>query len=257
MNLPAYYGEIEWTNNDDLKEKLNKTLIANHISHSGKPDDIVFGCPSGEVCYKHSPVSYKAAREELFGLIHLKGSTTADYSLELFYCDETLTNKDFPHGDGLSPMNIPDSLIVNAEHTWPQSKFTNAYSKEMQKADLHILLPIRSKVNSIRGNHPFGEVVTATNSPCPEAALGKSAEGNVVFEPSDRSKGNVARALFYYSIRYKTKIDATQEAYLKKWNQLDPVDMEEILRNDEVFKIQKDRNPFIDAPELIDNISDF
>jgi deoxyribonuclease I len=221
------------------------------------PDEISFSCPSGKTCFKHSPVSYKVARQHLFGEIHLLGDTTSTYSLQTAYCEKVVTNKDFPANDGLSPMNIPDPKILNAEHTWPQSKFASGFSKETQKSDLNILLPVSSPVNSTRGNHPFGEVVTPTSIPCPLAALGKSAEGSVVFEPADSIKGNVARALFYFSIRYKAKIDPEQEKYLRKWHHQDPVDQEEVERNEMVFEIQKDRNPFIDSPDLVDSVDDF
>ena len=37
----------------------------------------------------------------------------------------------------------------------------------------------------------------------------------------------------------------------------DPVDSDEIERNEYIFSVQKVRNPFIDAPELADEIADF
>jgi len=36
-----------------------------------------------------------------------------------------------------------------------------------------------------------------------------------------------------------------------KWSSEDPVSEKEIIRNNEVYKIQKNRNPFIDNPEYI------
>ena len=41
---------------------------------------------------------------------------------------------------------------------------------------------------------------------------------------------------------------------LLEWNELDPVDALEIQRNRETEKIQGNRNPFIDYPELADSI---
>ena len=41
---------------------------------------------------------------------------------------------------------------------------------------------------------------------------------------------------------------------LMKWHNQDPVSEREIKRNNEVAKIQKNRNPFIDYPELVDYI---
>ena len=48
-----------------------------------------------------------------------------------------------------------------------------------------------------------------------------------------------------------------QEEYLRRWNHLDPVDEEEIARNNAIAKIQGNRNPFIDHPEYADVISNF
>ena len=41
---------------------------------------------------------------------------------------------------------------------------------------------------------------------------------------------------------------------LLKWNDLDPVDQLEINRNNEVYKIQGNRNPFIDNSDYADMI---
>ena len=77
------------------------------------------------------------------------------------------------------------------------------------------------------------------------------------FEPPQRHKGNVARALFYFSVRYRLAISATQEAHLRAWHRKDPVDESEKNRNDLVQEIQGNRNPFIDFPHLVDSIDDF
>jgi deoxyribonuclease I len=48
-----------------------------------------------------------------------------------------------------------------------------------------------------------------------------------------------------------------EEVILKKWNREHPVDAEEADRNDVIAQIQGDRNPFIDHPEMVDQIADF
>ncbi|RYZ68005.1 MAG: nuclease, partial [Proteobacteria bacterium] len=82
-------------------------------------------------------------------------------------------------------------------------------------------------------------------------------QGGHFFEPPDAHKGNVARALFYFSVRYNIKIDPIEENFLKAWNKADPVDQEESGRNEAIMKIQGNRNPFVDFPELADSIGDF
>lgn len=86
---------------------------------------------------------------------------------------------------------------------------------------------------------------------------GYSKESEKVFEPIIEVKGDMARATFYYVTRYKVNLDKNQEAYLREWHKKDPVDAHEIHRNERIFEIQKIRNPFIDKPELVDQIKDF
>ncbi len=205
----------------------------------------------------HSPVSYKRARELIFGFLYLEGTSPQTYEIDTYYCNETLTNADFSTGSQLGPMKIPDNNVVNVEHAWPQSHFTGQFPKGTQKADLHILFPTDSQINSIRGNYPFGKVLTPLQAPCEQAALGVSSEGERVFEPDDVIKGDMARAIFYFSVRYKAKVDKNQEAALREWHEMDPPDQHEIDLNEKIFDIQKNRNPFVDHPEYVDQISDF
>jgi deoxyribonuclease I len=228
-----YYGDVKLSTTKEIKSQLAKILQS------------------------HAPLSYKQARRHLFGDLSLAGTTASTYNVETIYCHQKVTNKDFHTKKALGPMQIPDERVVNAEHSWPQSKFTGQFPKSTQKGDLHILFPVLATVNSIRGNFPYGEVVTPMNAPCNDAALGKSTEGETVFEPADEDKGNVARAIFYFSVRYKAGVTDVQERYLRTWHKLDPVDEDEEARNDAIFEIQNNRNPFIDNPSLVEKVENF
>ncbi len=206
---------------------------------------------------RHVSNVYKTARQQMFGYLYLKGLSFDTYSVTTNYCQITITNQDLSTSSPLSPWQIPDYHVVNTEHSWPQSKFNPEFSESLQKGDLHILFPELSKINSLRKNHPFGVVMSGAISHCPGAALGKSATGRTVFEPHDAVKGNVARALFYFSVRYKHPIDREQEDTLREWHTQDPIDVDEETRNDRVFLIQNNRNPFIDNPAWVEQIQDF
>jgi len=95
----------------------------------------------------------------------------------------------------------------------------------------------------------------------------------MAFEPPDHQKGNVARALFYMDIRYEgfgeepdLLIDdliptsgcdcMSMRSTLRAWHDLDPVDSAEQARNDMVFSLQGNRNPFIDNPQWVHAIWD-
>jgi len=124
---------------------------------------------------------------------------------------------------------------------------------------LHNLFPVSSSANGIRGNIDFGYVDHKTYAPCAESKKGFSKDGGSqkYFEPPDVHKGNVARALFYFSIRYLISINDEEENTLRLWNKLDPVDDTEKEHNERIYEFQKDRNPFVDFPDLVDSISNF
>lgn len=251
--VKAYYASMD--DAKDLKKHLFTILDSYHLPK--EKEDLILPACSESKCYKHTSLTYKSAREYLFGKLHLKGSSKEGFTLETYYCGEILTADDFGSKNELGDMKIPNDKIVNVEHAWPQSHFTHKFPKNVQKTDLHILFPEISKVNSIRGNFPFGDVETPMNEPCKNVAMGISKEKEKVFEPIGEVKGDMARATFYYVTRYNVNLDKNQEAYLRFWHKADPVDQHELDRNEKIFEVQKIRNPYIDMPELVDQIADF
>lgn len=201
-----------------------------------------------EVRRNHHPIGYSAARVKLLGHMAIEQENNKYYVTDV-YCEAEYASP------GLG--KVPSNSIINVEHTWPQSKFGGS-DKGAQKSDLHHLYPTDSQLNSIRGNNPFGEVVQDTqNTKCPQSHIGYDDSGKRVFEPPQNHKGNVARALFYFSIRYNMPISESEEKVLKQWHTMDPVDAEELVRNDQVESYQGNRNPFIDSPDLVNLINNF
>lgn len=203
-------------------------------------------------------LNYREARQILFGELHLE-YREGQYYIKDVYCSEYFGEGDFSDGKGPGPGLIPDHHILNVEHTWPQSRFSKKYPTNQQKTDLHGLFPAWNYVNSVRANLPFAEVDYVTNRPCDLSYRGFAAgePEQEAFEPPDEHKGNVARALFYFSTRYELPIDDREEAFLRDWHVEDPVDLLEIDRAERIYEIQGTRNPFIDHPELVDTIEDF
>jgi deoxyribonuclease-1 len=237
--------------NDVLKQTLFKVLSDYHTRRNGKNDEL--GCKSNGKCYKHQSVGYRGARKVLFGKIHLQEDSRG-YFVKDVYCRKEFTQRQ----TNIGPNVIPNSNVLNCEHTWPQSKFTSRFSKDMQKSDLHHLYPTDSKANSIRGNHNFADVDGwEAYDGCDASRTGSAKRNGSRFEPPMEHKGNVARALFYFSVRYQIQIPDSEEKYLREWHELDPVDAEERERNEWIQKVQGNRNPFIDYPQLAENISNF
>lgn len=192
---------------------------------------------------------YSEARALLFEKIDLN-QNNGNFFVKDVYCQ-----KNYDHGVG--PNQIPSDKELNVEHTWPQSRFTNNFPAKTQKSDLHHLYPADSLMNNKRASWKFGEVNgSSENLKCVESKLGKTSDG-FRFEPPTHHKGNVARSLFYFSVRYQISIDPDEEAILRQWHKQDPVDEEEINRHEIIFQTQHNRNPFVDYPELVDDIQDF
>ena len=183
-------------------------------------------------------------------------------------------------GVGESSGRNPNGNLLNCEHTWPKSRF--AISKKgsadyhERESDLHHLFPTKNSINGWRSSFPFAEVSggesreiskknlvllgPANLSPLPGVDLShlrQQTNTERYFQPPSAHRGNVARALFYFAIRYQLKIAPIEEYYLRKWHRDDPIDKAELRRNDRIAKLQRTRNPFIDFPELVDQINDF
>jgi endonuclease I len=146
----------------------------------------------------------------------------------------------------------------NAEHSWPQSNFGSA---DPMVSDIHHLFPTDETANSQRSNYPFGPVVSNVTWQVGGSKLGRNPNGQTAFEPRDVHKGDVARVMFYFLLRYPTNyggfMDVNQEFYLRQWYRSDTVSQKEILRNNAIAVYQGKRNPLVDHPEFIDRISYF
>lgn len=238
---------------NDLKNMLYEIVAGNHMRTRGGDDVVAPHCNGSDRCYSHKPLGYKSARRVLFGELHLEKDSEG-YFVRDVYCEKKITRRVADVGPGV----IPNHNVINCEHTWPKSRFSGAFDKSIQKSDLHHLFPTDSKTNNERGSDEFGEVNGYPIDNCSASRNGaeKLITGRY-FEPPEAHRGNVARALFYFAVRYKLKIRETEESFLRKWHEDDPVDEEEMDRNDSIHEIQGNRNPFIDYPELVDQISNF
>jgi endonuclease I len=260
----AYYGAGFYSDlksgvrDESLKTEIRTILRGQHVPQNGGYDQIVNSCTGQTGCYGHKVLGYFNARVLLMGQMYLVNQGN-EYAVHDVYCNSNRKASEFGSKPP-APNQIPQETIVNTEHTWPQSRFNSKYAPEEQKSDVHHLFPTDSKINATRGNHEFGEVQKDLQSlSCSESRFGlNNASGaEPIFEPPQVHKGHVARALFYFSIRYELPISANEEATLKKWNKENPPDQNEIENNNIIYKAQGSRNPFIDYPELADQIADF
>lgn len=187
----------------------------------------------------HKEYTYKDSRTYMFGTFD-----NVDGWVECVYTGEKIQT------DGIPDVNITH---FNNEHTWPQSKGAD---NEPEKSDIFHMYPTNEYANAKRGDYPFGNVVSNITWQVGNSKLGSDKDGNIRFEPRDVHKGNVARSMFYFSIRYNNPYSYlnSQEETLRKWMDVDKVDAREMKRNDDIASIQGKRNPFIDHPEFLERI---
>ena len=177
------------------------------------------------------------------------------------------------HQDKGSGGNV-EGQFYNREHSWPNSWFGGKV--QPMYTDLHHMYPTDKLVNNKRGNHPFGEtdgeMYKSDNGFSKLGACTFEGYSGTVFEPNDEYKGDFARTYFYMVTCYEEKLpdwysnrpdskptldgntypglSAWQLSLLMKWAKQDPVSQKERERNNAVYDIQHNRNPFIDYPEL-------
>jgi endonuclease I len=163
---------------------------------------------------------------------------------------------------------------MNIEHSFPKSWWggseNNAYK------DLFNLMPCESSINNSKSNYPMANVdnvwkengVTKVGTRSGDP----TSQSYRYWEPGDQWKGDFARGYFYMATTYQdltwsgdqsTRILNTEayptlqqwayELYLQ-WLENDPVDEIESVRNNVVEKLQGNRNPFVDFPNLAEYI---
>lgn len=154
---------------------------------------------------------------------------------------------------------------TNREHVWPKQGGDAFPEKSGPGSDAHHLRPANQQLNASRGNNSFGEVSTTTKNIVKEN--GKTSYKNLCYQasstfyPGETFRGATARILMYVQTRWgdqynlkfvlgsghsKTIGDIED---LMKWHYQEPPTEAEIARNNYVYSVQGNRNPFIDHPE--------
>ncbi|WP_299084496.1 ExeM/NucH family extracellular endonuclease [uncultured Paraglaciecola sp.] len=215
----------------------------------------------------------KTAINDIIATDH-KNLSYSDVWTSLTYTDEDPENTDnvilwysnrsqakSTNGSGPASNN-PDNW--NREHSWPRSHGFSSDSYEAHN-DIHHLRATDISINGSRGNLDFDN----SDSPLSESPNNR-VDGDS-FEPRDEIKGDVARMMFYMDTRYEAsgsdstpdlvlvnRLTSTSEdklgllCTLVAWSAADPVDASEQLRNNRIYELQGNRNPFIDNPAWVE-----
>ena len=253
--LTTYYASIDGTStnaNDDLRKTLCTVISTGYVS-----------------------IGYSSLQSQMYAA----SSNPTDFvngankTMEDIYSSKPYVSND--NGSSASTCGTG----WNKEHTVPQSWFNE---QSPMKSDAFHVYPTDIKMNSVRANYPYGENNAAKScSTWGYGSLGTSTfpgYTGTVFDPGEGGengsyKGDLARTYFYMATRYRTTnftsgtggISFTYSGgvanltdYMKnlmlKWHREDPVSEKELKRNNAVYAHQRNRNPFIDYPELVEYI---
>lgn len=175
-----------------------------------------------------------------------------------------------------------DHTSMEKEHCVPKSWWnesdieTSTGSFPTQYSDMFNLYPSNGTANETKSNYPLSEVdatkATFNNGVSKLGPSTFSGYTGTAFEPADEYKGDFARTYLYMATCYQTISTWTTYSYcmfendtyptlntwavnlLLKWNEADPVSTKETTRNNKIYAIQGNRNPYIDHPELANYI---
>ena len=254
----GYYNDLTtWSNGDELKNKLNE------ISHK----------------------TYKALN---YTAPNYQTNINADHSyydfeyLDVIYSDTDVykneTNKGWQREHAFCASLMCGSLTADA------------VKRVGRATDFHNLLAAQANANGSRGNKNYGKADRLKDS-YQDRTTNEGKDGYrfdaTNFEPGDKDKGRVARAIFYMAMMYKDdEVDEINNITMKgltikeepveytagengafaignlstllEWNNRYPVDYLEMQHNISVYKdintidgfAQGNRNPFVDYPDL-------
>lgn len=162
---------------------------------------------------------------------------------------------------------------MNREHNMPKSWWSTSPETTVAYSDLHNLYPSDATANSAKSNYPLGVAGSKISFSNGVVKVGYSSYpgySNIVFEPANEYKGDFARDYMYMVTCYEdyatnwrstgTTSMLSNNSYpvfkpyainlLLEWSRNDPVSEKEINRNNAVYKLQGNRNPYVDFPIL-------
>jgi len=163
---------------------------------------------------------------------------------------------------------------MNIEHSFAKSWWGDG---RQAASDVGHLKPSNSTANSAKGSWPMAVVdgTTTFNNGCIKVGKSSSKPGMTIdaWEPADEYKGDFSRAYMYMVTAYEdyasiwtgnsiNQLDNnTYPVFeqwtvdlLLKWSRQDPVSQKEITHNNELYKIQSNRNPYIDYPLMAEYV---
>jgi endonuclease I len=242
----GYYNKVNGKKGKELQISLNQ-IINNHRSISYTPEVWIY--------YQYTDVKPSGKIWDIYS-DKPQGIPAYEYDYRKHQCVTTPTS---------------EGICYQREHSFCQSWFGGGQGAPF--SDIFHLYPVDGSINNKRSNNPYGIVTEAIHNFTNGSKIGPniylgSPAGNC-YEPIDSFKGDIARTFFYMATRYmfeddnfQTNAPMTYKSQLQpwalkmllEWHELDKVSQKERDRNDAIYAIQRNRNPFIDHPEWVAKI---
>ena len=215
-----------------------------------------------ELIKDHKKISYGSGEDKTWGAFYTTDAVVENGKrrvLDMYSAEKRYFGS---KGSAVSGMNIEHSVAKS----WWGGNQNNAY------CDIHHLNPSDQNANSRKSNYPLGEL-TSVSWENGVTFVGKAnidGKSQNAYEPCDEYKGDFARVFMYMFTCYQdltweyTWMNYEKSTYptlkpwavelLLKWHKQDPVSEKEVNRNNAVYAVQGNRNPFIDYPQLADYV---
>ena len=215
-----------------------------------------------ELIKDHKKISYGSGEDKTWGAFYTTDAVVENGKrrvLDMYSAEKRYFGS---KGSAVSGMNIEHSVAKS----WWGGNQNNAY------CDIHHLNPSDQNANSRKSNYPLGEL-TSVSWDNGVTFVGKAnidGKSQNAYEPCDEYKGDFARVFMYMFTCYQdltweyTWMNYEKSTYptlkpwavdlLLKWHKQDPVSEKEVNRNNAVYAVQGNRNPYIDYPQLADYV---
>lgn len=188
-NASTYYNDITATSGKQLAAQLHDLITSTHRYYTSYDDNGANG--------------YQKQTDQYYE----NGVAVSGYIYEFY------SGVKWPNGWAATAGDTSGGY--NREHCWCQSNSVNTagtqmWGKDGGGADMHHLRPVETRLNSTRGNNPYGEIsnrdsykVYAKYGTNTTYAHGGYNNGGT-FEPLDSKKGDVARIILYTYLHYNS-----------------------------------------------------
>ena len=210
----------------------------------------------------HKKISYGSGEEKTWGAFYTTDAVVENGKRRVLDMYSNEKRYFGSKGSAVSGMNIEHSVAKS----WWGGTENYAY------CDIHHLNPSDQNANSRKSNYPLGEL-TSVSWDNGVTFVGKAnIDGSSMnaYEPCDEYKGDFARVFMYMFTCYQdltwkyTWMNYEKSTYptlkpwavelLLKWHKQDPVSEKEVSRNNAVYAVQGNRNPYVDFPQLADYV---